>query len=471
MAKVDKFSLADMARKAMGENVSKLDTVSEVVKISRDRIDANEANFYEMSDLETLADSIALTGLLHPLLVKPGAEEGRYTLIDGERRFRAMGVLEWVECPAIIQRPASTVLEKLMLIEANRTQRKMNSAELSKQAEEYTELLAELKRSGVEIPGRLRDAVAQALDVSASKLARLHAIRKNVIPDLLVKFDEGKLNESAAYELSKLPEEKQTLFARKAAGNLTAYDVKDLALYHEQCFEERACPYGGNCDHCETMYKVGAGKASYSRCVARGYASRNGCCKTCPDREKCKSLCTKAKPDVQKEVARNIKKAEAKAAKEAESRQKRVDAAAADWVRLDTLRAVAGIEANDRRLNEIDWRWPQLVDRSRTPEYWETQTVVETLRFSAAVIAAELFGVSLDELAGRSAPGGWDWKDGRKELPQSEDSREMVITWGPTIGVRCVPVKDYQDYRDNFKGNYDWWCRPQLPTPEREGEE
>lgn len=195
-----KFDMAALAKEALGDvRVSEVDTVR---TLKTAEIDANAANFYEMSDLEELAASIELVGLLHPVTVKP--EGGRYVLIDGERRFRAVTeVLGRDEIAAIVRTPVNDVVEELMLIEANRTQRKMSAADLSKQAERYTELLAQLKEAGVAIPGRLRDRVAEALQVSSTKLARLHAIREHLSPRMLERFDAGEINESMAYALSR----------------------------------------------------------------------------------------------------------------------------------------------------------------------------------------------------------------------------------------------------------------------------
>ena len=203
------FDLAALAKEAMGDDTRRtnLDTM---MTVEAGLIMTNDANFYEMSDLEALAASIELVGLLQPILVQPDGGDGGYILIDGERRFRAMtDVLGRKEIPCIVRRPANDVIEELMLIEANRQQRKMTAAELSKQAERYTELLAALRESGVDIPGRLRDAVAEALQVSSSKLGRLSAIRKNLEPGLLAMFDNGEINESVAYELSKFDHQKQ----------------------------------------------------------------------------------------------------------------------------------------------------------------------------------------------------------------------------------------------------------------------
>jgi len=54
------------------------------------------------AELEELAQSIQENGLLQPLLVRsrPG---GRYELVAGERRFRAISRLGWSEVPAVVR--------------------------------------------------------------------------------------------------------------------------------------------------------------------------------------------------------------------------------------------------------------------------------------------------------------------------------------------------------------------------------
>lgn len=241
------FDLAALARESMGGLVTKMDTVETVEAIPRDRIDANAANFYEMSDLEELASSIELAGLLHPVIVKP-AEGGRYVILDGERRFRALGILGRETVPAIVRQPLNDVFEELMLIEANRTQRRMTAGELSRQAERYTQLLASLRDAGVEIPGRLRDRVAEAMQVSASKLGRLQAIREHASPSVLAAFDAGELRESVAYELQRLDPDVQDKILYAEVGDaveprdLTAEGVVRAAAQLQRKAPERCAP-------------------------------------------------------------------------------------------------------------------------------------------------------------------------------------------------------------------------------------
>ena len=219
------------------EDVSKLDTEATAITfIPRERLLLNEKNFYDTSNTDELADSIALNGLIEPIIVRPVRDgSGDYRIISGHRRFLAICELakdepeRWARVPAIIREPASDVLEELLLIEANRATRVMSSADTMRQAERYRELLAELKSQGVEIPGRLRDAVAEAMQISTSRLARLDVIRKNLSPEWMEVFETGSLSESAAYELARLPQEQQASVRNKAKGNPTAQSVTAIA--------------------------------------------------------------------------------------------------------------------------------------------------------------------------------------------------------------------------------------------------
>ena len=227
------FSVCDYIKP---EDVSKLDTLTAISFIPRERLRQNEKNFYATSSIDELADSIALNGIIEPIIVRPVRDgSGDYRIISGHRRFLAICELakdepeRWARVPAIIREPASDVLEELLLIEANRATRVMSSADTMRQAERYRELLAELKSQGVEIPGRLRDAVAEAMQISASRLARLDVIRKNLSPEWMEAFETGSLSESAAYELARLPQEQQAKVRSKAKGNPTAQSVTAIA--------------------------------------------------------------------------------------------------------------------------------------------------------------------------------------------------------------------------------------------------
>ena len=64
--------------------------------------DQPRKNFREES-LSELADNIAKVGIIQPLLVRPAAAEGRFTIVAGERRWRAARLAGLTEVPVIVR--------------------------------------------------------------------------------------------------------------------------------------------------------------------------------------------------------------------------------------------------------------------------------------------------------------------------------------------------------------------------------
>lgn len=70
--------------------------------IPLDRLDVNmDQPRVEIGDLSDLVASIKEKGILEPLLVRPAAMPGRYTIISGERRYRAALIVGLREVPCI----------------------------------------------------------------------------------------------------------------------------------------------------------------------------------------------------------------------------------------------------------------------------------------------------------------------------------------------------------------------------------
>lgn len=211
-----KFNLAALVPEM--EAVSKLDT-PRITMIPITDLRPNGGNFYDTSNFEDLADSIELNGLLEPLCVfRRGQGTGHYVIFSGHRRFKALrrlyeksGFEKWTEVPCIVYPdPHDANRETVMLIHANSTGRVLSNWEKAQQARRLKEALVAMRESGAELPGRIRDLVAEEMQVSASKLARLEAIGNNLrFPGFADAWKAGNLGESVAYELSKLPADKQ----------------------------------------------------------------------------------------------------------------------------------------------------------------------------------------------------------------------------------------------------------------------
>lgn len=190
--------------------VSKSDTGRELKLVDIDDLVSNNANFYAVDEdkLDELKNSIALSGIMDPPTVTP-AEDGKYRLISGHRRTAAVRSLvaegreDLRKMPVFVRNPKSAAMEELELIMANSTARVLTSAEISQAAQRVERLLYDLKEQGVEFPGRMRDHVAEACNVSKTKLANLHMIEENLIQDFKAQWAAGKLPDATALELAR----------------------------------------------------------------------------------------------------------------------------------------------------------------------------------------------------------------------------------------------------------------------------
>ena len=211
-----KFNLAALVPEM--EAVSNLGT-PRITMLPITELRPNGGNFYDTSNFEDLADSIELNGLLEPLCVfRRGQGTGSYVIFSGHRRYKALRLLyeksgfeRWTEVPCIVYPdPHDANRETVMLIHANSTGRVLSNWEKAQQARRLKEALVAMREGGAELPGRIRDLVAEEMQMSASKLARLEAIGNNLkFPGFADAWRDGKLGESVAYEISKLPMDKQ----------------------------------------------------------------------------------------------------------------------------------------------------------------------------------------------------------------------------------------------------------------------
>ncbi|OHW62921.1 nucleoid occlusion protein [Andreesenia angusta] len=228
-----KFNLTDLLSESSKKEVEK--EGFRIKDIDIEDIAPDERNFYDTSDIEELKASIEMFGLQQNLVVQR-TEEGKYTLISGHRRLKAItelvseGHIELRKVPCKVEDQTEDKWTELQLIVANSTTRELSDYEKMKQATRLKELLAGLKKDGVKLPGRMREMIADALDVSPTQVARMDSIDKNLSDDFKEEFQAEKVNASTAYELSGLPEEKQkeAYEEYKDKGSISIKDVKQI---------------------------------------------------------------------------------------------------------------------------------------------------------------------------------------------------------------------------------------------------
>lgn len=301
--------------------VSNLDTM-DVVQIPLDKLDPNEKNFFVVEDVQDLVESILVSGILQPLNVVRNGD--RYRIIAGHRRFKAAGLAGLKEVPAIILPEMSDAMEWFMLIKTNTTTRELSHAEKAEAAIRMKKHLVQLKQEGHKIPGRLREIVAEQLEISRTELARMEVIDKKLIPAFKNQWKQSAMNASCAYELARLPDEDQEALLAKM--DMEQIPQMTVAIVENYRFMKKVEPWV--CDNCP--YPSGLASTEQARrgekvfCTnaekilshkEEGHPERcPGCCANCEDVLRCVGGCDNARSALARKTTQ---------AREQEEREKR----------------------------------------------------------------------------------------------------------------------------------------------------
>ena len=183
--------------------------------IPLDAIKANDKNFYEISGIRNLAESISIVGLLDPVRVVV-TENRNYRLVSGHRRLAAYQLLrdeahsmEFDKIPAIIMSKLDTLDEEFALLTANATARELSYADKLQQEKAMRETLLAMKAQGRQLPTGLSQYIADSMGVSRNEVSRMHTVNENLVPEAMEKVTSGELNASDAYRLARKPELEQ----------------------------------------------------------------------------------------------------------------------------------------------------------------------------------------------------------------------------------------------------------------------
>lgn len=192
-------------------------------------------NFYSLSDIEILAEDIERQGLKHNLVVVEDSNEpDTYFIKSGHRRFTAIkqlvreGKYSSKYVPCLVDGSKTKDENILDLIMLNATTRVMTDSELYKQYEVLKETLERLKADGMKVKGRLRDKVAEALNVSSAQVGKIENIKHNAVDEVKEAVKNGDMTIATADSIAKLPEDEQAeIVTEKPVAEITTKDVKE----------------------------------------------------------------------------------------------------------------------------------------------------------------------------------------------------------------------------------------------------
>ena len=161
---------------------------------------------FDPEELQSLADSIALHGVVQPLTVRE-LPNGYYQIIAGERRWRAARIAEQREIPAVIIEADDRKVMELALIE-NLQRQDLNPVE---EAMGYQTLMQEYgltQEDAAKQVGKSRPAVANALRLLNLSDKVLEMVRKGNLTAgharAVLSLKTQKLQEQAAQKIAAL---------------------------------------------------------------------------------------------------------------------------------------------------------------------------------------------------------------------------------------------------------------------------
>ena len=286
-----------------------------MMEIPVDDIRDNPRNFYPTPDpqeLRSLADSIRANGLLEPPTVVP-AGDGTYRLISGHSRLAAIRSMwedgteedraRFAKILCRVLPPMSEGQEQAAVIEANR-QRVKSNALLADEAEKLTAAYIKRREAGEALPGRIRDYVAEALQVKATKVANLSAIKKGLkVPGIVRKWEAGDIPEAAALEIARMDIEEQYRLLDWTIEGESHYSIRDVKIFHTlwTMFPHNCPESSGLCPNAGPMYDRFYTYGALNNCA--------GCCRRwCNKRDTCKTVCKYCKPETQPEPEPEVKR-------------------------------------------------------------------------------------------------------------------------------------------------------------------
>ncbi|MBK5201877.1 MAG: ParB/RepB/Spo0J family partition protein [Spirochaetaceae bacterium] len=210
----------DFINRELGTDSPTHNSTNEILHLSLDKIIVNPSQprkHFDETSLNELSLSIQNQGILQPLLVEK-LEEDKYSIIAGERRFRAAKIANLTEVPVIVKN--FTVIERLEVALIENIQREnLNSLE---EAQAYSYLINE--------SGLTQEALAKRVGKNRSTIT--NSIRLLQLNDKMKQgLEEGKISAGHARALLSLnnPVDRKILESKLLKGDLSVRAAEKIA--------------------------------------------------------------------------------------------------------------------------------------------------------------------------------------------------------------------------------------------------
>lgn len=189
--------------------------VDQVVAIDIDRVRpfyGQPREDFAQDRLQELADSLFVHGQQTPCLVRPVDGGELFELIDGERRWRAMKLLEWKTVKCIVRQTGSSDEQFVQAVVANSAREDLSPAEAARAVARIAAMPAYQGLTQTD-----RDKKLAAVFGRSTTWISMMLKVDSLAPEAKTLLEAGKVTTGTAVELSALPVERQAVIGERIA--------------------------------------------------------------------------------------------------------------------------------------------------------------------------------------------------------------------------------------------------------------
>lgn len=171
----------------------------------------SEDDELSLQKLDELKASIKAVGVMQNIVVKENPAGG-YTMLSGHRRWLACkslvaeGYTDKQFIPATVLRNSKDIEDHFKFLTMNSTIRNKNNYQVMQEMLELEDVLDKFQQINGKLDITKRKALAEITNLSEATIAKMKAIKNNLIDILMDLFKENKISFIAAYEASSLSE-------------------------------------------------------------------------------------------------------------------------------------------------------------------------------------------------------------------------------------------------------------------------
>ncbi len=202
---LDNISAAFGKVKAVANNIS---IISHSENVALENIVPSDYNPYNEYDTQNdneavrqLADSIAVQGLIEPIVLNKVSND-KYIILSGERRYKAIKLLNWKSVTAQVYDNLDTTTANLILHTSNLEVRDYTSGQKLIFYKEVRKLLEDMKSKG-QLTGGMQKALANMLHINERQVRKYERICNELSEDEQEDIINNKVSINDGYKVAQ----------------------------------------------------------------------------------------------------------------------------------------------------------------------------------------------------------------------------------------------------------------------------